>query len=167
MGHGLKGLPRDQVILATKVGRYDKANFDFSAATVTQSVHDSLKRLQVEYIDLIQTHDIEFGDLDQVSMPVLRLLRRLHTRTSFICYSFVVILATPSSMCLASASQQDWNWPIRVGSSPKVGTGLSCCSEHALIQLLRSHCIVSRNTPSSFDRYVHLRGSVLHCEGGE
>ena len=67
MGHGLKGLPRDQIILATKVGRYDKAKFDFSAATVTQSVHDSLKRLQVEYIDLIQTHDIEFGDLDQVS----------------------------------------------------------------------------------------------------
>lgn len=71
MGHGLKGLPRDQVILATKVGRYDKAKFDFSAATVTQSVHDSLKRLQVDYIDLIQTHDIEFGDLDQVGMPVL------------------------------------------------------------------------------------------------
>ena len=66
MGHGLQGLPRDQIILATKVGRYDKAKFDFSAATVTQSVHDSLKRLQVDYIDLIQTHDIEFGDLDQV-----------------------------------------------------------------------------------------------------
>ena len=66
LGHGLQGLPRDQIILATKVGRYDKAKFDFSAATVTQSVHDSLKRLQVDYIDLIQTHDIEFGDLDQV-----------------------------------------------------------------------------------------------------
>ena len=66
MGHGLQGLPRDQIILASKVGRYDKAKFDFSAATVTQSVHNSLKRLQVDYIDLIQTHDIEFGDLDQV-----------------------------------------------------------------------------------------------------
>ena len=66
MGHGLKGLPRDQYILATKVGRYDKASFDFSAERVTASVHDSLKRLQVDYIDLIQTHDIEFGDLDQV-----------------------------------------------------------------------------------------------------
>ncbi len=76
LGHGLKGLPRDQVILATKVGRYDKAKFDFSAATVTQSVHDSLKRLQVEYIDLIQTHDIEFGDLDQVSTPILTIALR-------------------------------------------------------------------------------------------
>ena len=70
MGHGLKGLPREQVILATKVGRYDKAKFDFSAETVTKSVHESLKRLQVEYIDLIQTHDIEFGDLDQVSISL-------------------------------------------------------------------------------------------------
>ena len=68
MGHGLKGLPRSDIILATKVGRYDKAKFDFSAATVTQSVHDSLKRLQIDYIDLIQTHDIEFGDLDQVEL---------------------------------------------------------------------------------------------------
>lgn len=66
MGHGLQNLPRDQIILATKVGRYDKAKFDFSAAAVTQSVHDSLRRLQVDYIDLIQTHDIEFGNLDQV-----------------------------------------------------------------------------------------------------
>lgn len=66
MGHGLKGLPRDQYVLATKVGRYDQAKFDFSAERVTASVHESLKRLQVSYIDLIQTHDIEFGDLDQV-----------------------------------------------------------------------------------------------------
>ena len=67
MGHGLKGLPRDQYVLATKVGRYDKAKFDFSAERVTASVHESLKRLQVDHIDLIQTHDIEFGDLDQVN----------------------------------------------------------------------------------------------------
>ena len=70
MGHGLKGLPRDQFILATKVGRYDKAKFDFSAERVTASVHESLKRLQVDYIDLIQTHDIEFGDLDQVVLQL-------------------------------------------------------------------------------------------------
>ena len=87
MGHGLKGLPRDQVILATKVGRYDKAKFDFSAATVTQSVHDSLKRLQVDYIDLIQTHDIEFGDLDQVRTPVECVSSQVHSMngTRYFC----------------------------------------------------------------------------------
>ncbi|KAL3159474.1 hypothetical protein ABBQ38_009897 [Trebouxia sp. C0009 RCD-2024] len=77
MGRGLQNLPRDQIILATKVGRYDKAKFDFSAASVTQSVHDSLKRLQVDYIDLIQTHDIEFGHLDQVVNETLPALVKL------------------------------------------------------------------------------------------
>ncbi|KAL3157436.1 hypothetical protein ABBQ32_011906 [Trebouxia sp. C0010 RCD-2024] len=77
MGHGLQNLPRDQIILATKVGRYDKAKFDFSAAAVTQSVHDSLRRLQVDYIDLIQTHDIEFGNLDQVVNETLPALVKL------------------------------------------------------------------------------------------
>ncbi len=36
------------------------------ACRVTASVRESLGRLQLTYIDLIQTHDIEFGSLDQV-----------------------------------------------------------------------------------------------------
>lgn len=95
MGRGLQNLPRDQIILATKVGRYDKAKFDFSAASVTQSVHDSLKRLQVDYIDLIQTHDIEFGHLDQVcclsaSVPVCKQFDT--PLMQFQCYSCVTKL---------------------------------------------------------------------------
>jgi L-galactose dehydrogenase len=30
------------------------------------SVQESLARLQIPYIDIIQCHDIEFGSLDQV-----------------------------------------------------------------------------------------------------
>lgn len=50
------------------MGRYgpEAKDFDFSAARVTASVSESLQRLQLQYIDLIQCHDIEFGDLDQV-----------------------------------------------------------------------------------------------------
>lgn len=66
LGRALQGLPRDRIILATKVGRYGGGRFDFSAETVTASVHESLQRLQTSYIDLIQTHDIEFTHLDQV-----------------------------------------------------------------------------------------------------
>lgn len=42
------------------------AKLDFSAERVTASVHESLKRLQEDHIDLVQTLDIEFaiGDLD-------------------------------------------------------------------------------------------------------
>lgn len=46
LGRALKDLPRDKIIVATKVGRYGADTFDFSAERVTQSVHESLERLQ-------------------------------------------------------------------------------------------------------------------------
>ena len=66
LGQALRDLPRDEIIVATKVGRYGQDDFDFSAQKVTESVHESLKRLQIPYVDLIQCHDIEFVDIDQV-----------------------------------------------------------------------------------------------------
>jgi hypothetical protein len=47
LGRGLKDLPRDQIVVSTKVGRYGQETFDFSAERVTASVHESLARLQV------------------------------------------------------------------------------------------------------------------------
>lgn len=65
LGNALKGY-RDRVILATKVGRYGKNNFDFSAKRIRQSLELSLKRLHTDHIDLLQVHDIEFGDAEQI-----------------------------------------------------------------------------------------------------
>jgi L-galactose dehydrogenase len=77
LGRALKGVSRDRYYLATKVGRYGQADFDFSAKRVTASVDESLARLGLDYIDLIQCHDIEFGALDQVVHETLPALRRL------------------------------------------------------------------------------------------
>lgn len=66
LGRALKDLPRSEIVVATKVGRYGVDEFDFSAETVTESIHKSLERLQTDVIDLIQCHDIEFVHLDQV-----------------------------------------------------------------------------------------------------
>jgi len=80
LGLALRGIPREKYYLATKVGRYGVADFDFSAKTVTQSVHDSLGRLGVDYFDIIQVHDIEFGDIKQVineTLPALHKLKEL------------------------------------------------------------------------------------------
>ncbi len=78
LGKALRGIPRDRYYLATKVGRYGDAEFDFSARRVTASVDESLSRLNLEHIDVIQCHDVEFGDLRQVvheTIPALRLLQ--------------------------------------------------------------------------------------------
>ncbi|HZO89777.1 MAG TPA: aldo/keto reductase [Chthonomonadaceae bacterium] len=77
LGRALRGVPRDRFLLATKVGRYGAQEFDFSAERVARSVEESLRRLQVDYVDLIQCHDIEFGALDQVVAETLPALRRL------------------------------------------------------------------------------------------
>mmetsp|Transcript_34547 Transcript_34547/g.88384 ORF Transcript_34547/g.88384 Transcript_34547/m.88384 type:complete len:364 (-) Transcript_34547:263-1354(-) len=77
LGRALKDIPREKVVLSTKVGRYGQEEFDFSAARVTASVTESLQRLNVEYIDIIQCHDIEFGDLDQVVSETLPALQKL------------------------------------------------------------------------------------------
>lgn len=75
LGQTLQGVARDRYILATKVGRYGEGEFDFSPARVTRSVDESLGRLGVECVDIIQCHDIEFGDLNQIvdeTLPALR-----------------------------------------------------------------------------------------------
>src|SRR5687768_8064715 len=54
LGRALSTLSRDRYYLATKVGRYGDADFDFSPRRVIESVDESLRRLGVEYVDLIQ-----------------------------------------------------------------------------------------------------------------
>lgn len=78
LGRALRGVDRDSYVLATKAGRYGPDTFDFSAARVVASVEESLTRLGTDHLDLIQCHDIEFGDLDRIveeTLPALAGLR--------------------------------------------------------------------------------------------
>ena len=68
LGKALKDIPREKFFLSTKVGRYGEDGhntWDYSAERVTRSVYESMERLNIDYIDLINVHDIEFqGDRD-------------------------------------------------------------------------------------------------------
>lgn len=81
LGKALKDIPRDKYILSTKVGRYGKDGvntWDYSAQRATESVYESMERLNIDYIDLINVHDVEFADLNQVvneTLPALVALR--------------------------------------------------------------------------------------------
>jgi L-galactose dehydrogenase len=68
---------RDRYVLATKVGQYGNGDIDFSAERVTRSLEESCARLGVDYIDLLQCHDIEFADLDQIVDETLVALVKL------------------------------------------------------------------------------------------
>lgn len=82
LGKALKDIPRDKYYLSTKVGRYGKDGvntWDYSAKRATESVYQSMERLHVDYIDLINVHDVEFADLQQVvdeTLPALVELRK-------------------------------------------------------------------------------------------
>ena len=63
LGKALRNIPRDKYYLSTKVGRYGKDGvntWDYSAKRVTDSVYESMERLGIDFIDLINVHDIEF-----------------------------------------------------------------------------------------------------------
>lgn len=80
LGKALREIPRDKFILSTKVGRYghDGINtWDYSAKRAKESVFESMDRLGVDYIDLINVHDIEFADLYQVAEETLPALCEL------------------------------------------------------------------------------------------
>ena len=69
LGKALKELPRNRYYLSTKVGRYGKDGvnlWDYSAKRATESVYESMERLNIDFIDLINVHDVDFADLIQV-----------------------------------------------------------------------------------------------------
>lgn len=82
LGKALRDIPREKYYLSTKVGRYGKDGvntWDYSGRRATESVYESLERLGIDYIDLINVHDIEFADLQQIvdeTLPALVELKR-------------------------------------------------------------------------------------------
>ena len=83
LGKALKDIPRDKFIISTKVGRYGKDGvntWDYSAKRAKESVYESMERLHVDYIDLINVHDVEFTDLDQVAQETLPALVELREK---------------------------------------------------------------------------------------
>lgn len=77
LGIALKGIPRDRYLLGTKLGRYDKDHFDFSAKRVVESVDVSLHRLGVDYLDIMLCHDLEFVEMSQIVNETLPALRKI------------------------------------------------------------------------------------------
>ena len=80
LGKALKDIKRDKYYLSTKVGRYGENGenmWDYSAKRVTASVYESMERLNVDYLDIINVHDIEFADLHQVVDETLPALVKL------------------------------------------------------------------------------------------
>ena len=77
LGVALRSIPRHEYLVCTKLGRYDLAHFDFSAARVAESVDVSLHRLGTDHLDIILCHDIEFVPLQRIVDETLPALRKI------------------------------------------------------------------------------------------
>jgi len=81
LGRVLRRIPRNEYYLSTKVGRYGENGvntWDYSRKRVIESVHESMERLGIDYIDLLHAHDIEFCDPEQLiheTLPTLNEIR--------------------------------------------------------------------------------------------
>ena len=83
LGKALKQIPRNKYYLSTKVGRYGKDGvntWDYSAKRAVESVYESMERLNVEHMDLINVHDIEFANLEQVAKETVPALVELREK---------------------------------------------------------------------------------------
>lgn len=81
LGKALRGVARDRYFLATKCGRYgsEPRDFDFGERRITRSLDESLARMGLDYVDVLQAHDIEFGSVDQIveqTVPALQKIKR-------------------------------------------------------------------------------------------
>jgi D-threo-aldose 1-dehydrogenase len=81
LGIALADIPRDSFVLATKVGRLvspeGEVTFDFSRDGVLRSIEDSLRRLQLDRIDILHIHDPDnhYREALDVVFPLLADLR--------------------------------------------------------------------------------------------
>jgi len=126
LGRAFKEIRRDRFILGTKCGRYDVDRFDFSAERVTRSVDESLQRMGLDYLDIIQCHDVEFGNLEQVVHEALPALRKLQRQgkvrfvgiTGFPLKIFKYILERVELDCLLSYCHYSLNNTSLLGLVP-------------------------------------------------
>jgi aryl-alcohol dehydrogenase-like predicted oxidoreductase len=173
LGKAFKELRRDRFILGTKCGRYDVDQFDFSAERVTRSVDESLQRMGVEHLDIIQCHDIEFGSLDQVVNEALPALRKLQQQgkvrfigvTGFPLKIFKYILDRTDLDCMLSYCHYSLNNTSLLGLIPYLkskGVGIMNASPFSERLLTRQPLPTWHHAPPVLRE--HCRKAVEHCD---
>ena len=84
LGNALQGISRNKYFIGTKVGRYERdipLMFDFSAVKTIASAENSLQNLGLDYVDILQVHDIEFApSIDVIVNETLPAIEELKSR---------------------------------------------------------------------------------------
>lgn len=87
LGRALNTLNKNKLFIATKVGRYTDENslsgaggyFDFSPSKIEESIKNSMDKIGIKQIDLLQCHDIEHVTTETIieALPILDHFRNI------------------------------------------------------------------------------------------
>jgi aryl-alcohol dehydrogenase-like predicted oxidoreductase len=173
LGKAFKEIRRDRFFIGTKCGRYDVDQFDFSGERVARSVDESLRRMGLDYLDIIQCHDIEFGSLQQVvdeALPALRKLKdagkvRFIGVTGFPLKIFRYILDRAELDCMLSYCHYSLNNTSLLGLIPFLknkGVGIMNASPFSERLLTRQPLPTWHHAPPLLRE--HCSKAVEHCD---
>lgn len=82
VGTALRQVPRDSVVVCTKASKATGEK-TFSAAAVVESLDASLKRLNLDYIDVFQLHAVPSAGYEQVRNDIVPVLLRERDKGKF------------------------------------------------------------------------------------
>lgn len=148
LGKALKDVPREAYYIATKVARYEldyEHMFDFSARKARESVEKSLQLLGLDYVDVIQIHDVEFAEnLDVVLNETLPALEQLVKEGKA---KFIGLSAYPLSVLKECISRAEGRFDV---------SGTPCPSP-----VHPSHLSLNSQTVLTYARYTLLDDSLV------
>jgi L-galactose dehydrogenase len=84
LGKALRGVPRDRYYLSTKAGKftdpehYGRDELNYSRTRIRGSVADSMRRLGVDYFDIVHLHDFEYQGRAQTEWALEEGMAALH-----------------------------------------------------------------------------------------
>jgi D-threo-aldose 1-dehydrogenase len=85
LGAGLRALPRDEVVVSTKIGRILQDDdgtiaptFEYGPDAIARSLTGSYERLGLERVDVVHVHDPDnhMDEVAQITLPALRKMQR-------------------------------------------------------------------------------------------
>ncbi|HYZ21374.1 MAG TPA: aldo/keto reductase [Rhodopila sp.] len=104
VGTALRHVPRDSVVVCTKASR------PFTATAVVESLNASLKRLNLDYVDVFQLHAIPPSAYDQVRQEIVPVLLQERQRGKFRFLGITETAPNDPDQHMLNRATQDGVW---------------------------------------------------------
>jgi len=106
LGKALKSVDRDKIVISTKFGHTDSGSLNFDSDYIRQSLDNSLKRLQVDYVDSLLFHNPPAEYLDGSKNDHYEILEKLKEEGKIKAYGASLDTAEEMKLLMNTTSSQ-------------------------------------------------------------